>query len=322
MNQRDLLKKKNVVVVYTGKKVVRGVETERVSVRVGVIEKLSIDQLKAEDIIPRKITQFPFFWRRKETDVFQTPKIDALAVDRKSKIRPAPGGVSIGHPDVTAGTLGMTVKKRGALHILSNKHVLAPEGASLGDQTWQPGKYDGGTEADTIGHLAAFVPIQFIDESTCPIANAVVNGFNRLAKFFKRNTRLPNAISSPVNKVDCAISRPLIDDDISQEILEIGKLVGFGEVKVGDKVKKSGRTTALTQGNVIAIDGAANVNYGERIAVFDDQIIASAMSEGGDSGSAVSNEGNEGVGLLFAGSSSLTILNKITNVIDALGLDN
>lgn len=323
MNQRDLLKKKNVVLVYTGKKVVGGIETKRVSVRVGVIEKLSIDQLKAEDIIPRKITQFPFFWWRKETDVFQTPKIDALAVDRKSKIRPMPGGVSIGHPNITAGSSGPPVKKNKVLHILSNKHVLAPEGANLGDQTWQPGKADGGSPADTIGHLAAFVPIHFTDESTCPIANRIVNLLNRAAAFFKSNTIIPNPISSRVNKVDCAISRPLADEDISQEILEIGIPVGFGESKVGDKVKKSGRTTELTQGDVIATDGVANVNYGgDKVAVFEDQIITSAMSEGGDSGSAVLNEKNEVVGLLFAGSSDLTIANKIVNVIDALGLDN
>jgi len=318
---RELLKKKNVILIYTGKKVVGGVETERISIRVGVTEKLPLTQLKTKDIVPKKITQLPFFWRRIETDVFQTTKIDALAVDRKSKFRPMPGGVSIGHPDITAGSSGPPVKKNAILHILSNKHVLAPEGASLGDQTWQPGKYDGGTEADTISHLAAFVPINFIDESTCPIANVIVRGFNFLAGLFKRNTRLPDAVSSTINKVDCAISRPLFDEDISQEILEIGIPAGFGEVKVGDKVKKSGRTTGLTQGDVIATDGAANVNYGERIAMFDDQIITSAMSEGGDSGSAVLNEQNKTVGLLFAGSSSLTIVNKISNIIAALGLD-
>jgi len=121
--------------------------------------------------------------------------------------------------------------------------------------------------------------------------------------------------------VDCAIAWPLVNDDISQEILEIGKPVGFGEVKVGDKVKKSGRTTGLTQGDVIATDGVVNVGYGETIAVFEDQIITNAVCGGGDSGSAVLNENNKAVGLLFAGSSSLTIVNKIANVIDALGLD-
>jgi len=319
---RELLEKKNVVLVYTGRKEVGGVVTDRISIRVGVTEKLPLDQLRARDIVPKKITKLPLFWRRIETDVFQTPKIDALAVDRKSKVRPAPGGVSIGHPDVTAGTLGMVVKKDGIPYILSNNHVLAAGNeAYIGDQTWQPGKYDGGTEADTIGHLAAFVPINFIDESTCPIAKAIVRGLNFLAKLLKSQTLLPAPISAFVNKVDCAISRPLFDEDISQEILEIGVPVGFGEVKIGDKVKKSGRTTGLTEGNVIATDGAANVNYGEKIAIFDEQIVTTAMSEGGDSGSAVLNEKNEGVGLLFAGSSSLTIINKITNVIEALGLD-
>ena len=317
--KRELLKKKNVVLVYTGIKVVAGVETKHISIRVGVTQKITPREqaeaiLGKSNLVPKRI-------KGMETDVFQTQEIKALAVDRKSRVRPVPGGVSIGHPNITAGSSGPPVKKNKVLHILSNKHVLAPEGASLGDQTWQPGKYDGGTQADTIGHLAAFVPIQFIDESTCPIANAIVRGFNSLADFFERKTRLLNPISSPLNKVDCAISRPLLDEDISQEILEVGKPTGFGEVNLGDRVKKSGRTTGLTEGDVIAIDGAANVSYGQKVAVFEDQIVATAMCEGGDSGSAVLNENNKVVGLLFAGSNSLTIINKIANVIDALGLD-
>jgi hypothetical protein len=315
--KRELLKKKNVILIYTGKKVVGGVETERISIRVGVSKKVPLVQLAKKDIVPKTI-------KGMETDVFETemPKALAVAVDRKSRIRPAPGGCSIGHFQITAGTLGMIVKKAGISHILSNNHVLANSNdALLEDQSWQPGKYDGGTEADTIGHLAAFVPINFIDESTCPIATTIIRVFNALAKLFKRKTRLPNAISSPINKVDCAISRPLFDEDISQEILELGVPVGFGEVKVGDKVKKSGRTTAVTQGDVIATDGVVNVSYGEKIAVFEDQIITGAMSQGGDSGSAVLNDKNEVAGLLFAGSESLTIVNKIANVIAALGLD-
>lgn len=314
-----MLKKKNVVLTYTGKKVVGGIETDRVSIRVGVTKKVTPRE-KAEAILG-KSNLVPQYVNGMETDVFETEEINALLVDRTSKFRPMPGGVSIGHPDITCGSSNSPVKKKGVLHILSNKHVLAPEGASLGDQTWQPGKYDEGTEADTIGHLADFIPIRFTDESDCPIANFIIKLFNRAAEFFGRNTRLPNAISSPVNKVDCAISRPLFDEDISQEILEIGKPVGFGEVQVGDKVKKSGRTTGVTEGEVIATDGAVNVSYNDKVAVFGDQIVTTAMSQGGDSGSAVLNEKNEDVGLLFAGSSSHTIVNKIFNVIDALRLD-
>jgi len=315
MKKADLLKKKNVVLVYTGKKVVGGIETDRDSIRVGVIEKVPLAQLAKQDVVPKEV-------KGMETDVFQTEEIKALAVDRTSKTRPAPGGISIGHPDITAGTLGMIVKKDGIPHILSNNHVLAnSNAANIGDESWQPGKYDGGSSADTLAHLSDFIPIHFTDESTCPIATRIVSGLNFLAKLFKRNTRIPNALSSPVNKVDCAISRPLIDEDISQEILEIGKPVGFGEAKAGDSVQKSGRTSGLTRGDVIATDGAANVNYGGKVAVFEDQIITSAMSQGGDSGSAVLNENNEVVGLLFAGSNTLTIVNKIANVIDALGLE-
>lgn len=318
MNKRDLLNKKNVVLIYTGKKVVGGVETECISIRVGVAQKVPLAQLAKQDVVPKIVEGMA-------TDVFQTEEIKALAVDRTSKVRPAPGGVSIGHPDITAGTLGMIVKKNGVSFILSNNHILANSNdAEVGDTTLQPGPYDGGQEkyicdkchqpvSDIIGHLFAFIPITFLGNSGC--LGIILKVISPIVKLFGVK---PIAIT---NKVDCAISRPFSDEDISQEILELGIPTGFGEVKVGDKVKKCGRTTGLTEGDVIGTDGVTNVNYGGKVAVFEDQILTSAMSEGGDSGSAVLNEQNEAVGLLFAGSSSLTIINKIANVIDALGLD-
>jgi V8-like Glu-specific endopeptidase len=44
------------------------------------------------------------------------------------------------------------------------------------------------------------------------------------------------------------------------------------------------------------------------------------MSQGGDSGSAVLDEKNQLVGLLFAGSDTTTIINRIENVFSALGV--
>jgi len=67
--------------------------------------------------------------------------------ERTDKWRPAPGGVSIGHPAVTAGTLGVTVidnttRRRVILsnnHVLSNKDSIQNPRANEGDSIYQPG---------------------------------------------------------------------------------------------------------------------------------------------------------------------------------------
>ncbi len=56
------------------------------------------------------------------------------------------------------------------------------------------------------------------------------------------------------------------------------------------------------------------------MALFTDQLMAGAMSQGGDSGSAVLDNNNNLVGLLFAGSDTSTIINRIENVFSSLGL--
>jgi hypothetical protein len=121
--------------------------------------------------------------------------------------------------------------------------------------------------------------------------------------------------------VDAAIARPLNDQDVKNEILEIGALNGVAQGGLGTAIKKSGRTTALTTGEIQQVDVTVNVQYGEgRIAFFTDQLLAGAMSQGGDSGSAILDNSNKLVGLLFAGSDTTTIINRIENVFSALGL--
>jgi hypothetical protein len=60
------------------------------------------------------------------TDVLEIGKIRAFLTPT-DRWRPAPGGVSIGHYRITAGTLGLFVCDRasGTRLILSNNHVLA-----------------------------------------------------------------------------------------------------------------------------------------------------------------------------------------------------
>jgi len=86
-------------------------------------------------------------------------------------------------------------------------------------------------------------------------------------------------------------------------------------------IKKSGRTTSLTTGEIQQVNVTSTVQYGEnQTAVFTDQLLAGAMSQGGDSGSAVLDSNNRLIGLLFAGSESSTIINRIENVFSALGV--
>ena len=123
------------------------------------------------------------------------------------------------------------------------------------------------------------------------------------------------------NLVDAAIARPLNPDDVKDEILNIGVPQAVVEAELGMAIRKSGRTTGFTTGEIQQVDVTVNVQYGEgRIATFTDQLMAGAMSQGGDSGSAVLDEHNNLVGLLFAGSDTSTILNRIQNVFSELGV--
>jgi hypothetical protein len=69
------------------------------------------------------------------------------------------------------------------------------------------------------------------------------------------------------------------------------------------------------------VDVTVNVQYGPgQTAQFSDQLLAGPMSQGGDSGSAVLDNNNRLIGLLFAGSENSTIINRIEHVFSELGL--
>lgn len=304
MNKEELLNKKNVHAFGRGNKIVDGIDTGKESVVVFVTKKEDVKCLDKKDIIPQKIDGVL-------TDVVESDEFYAL---HKKKHRPVVGGVSGGHPTIGAGTVS-GFRLSNDIIILSNYHVLA-DGATLGDPIWQPGRLDGGTENDCVGYLSDFVPIHFSEDSTCPIATRLVKGFNHFARVFNRHTRIPQPISTQSNKVDLAWGMHKSDVEVLTKILKIGEPIGFGCADVGDNVKKSGRTTGLTKGKVTVMEATARINYGEgRMALFEDQIIATYMSEPGDSGSLVLNDDNEIVGLLFAGSKTATIINTIDNVL-------
>lgn len=218
------------------------------------------------------------------------------------------------------------VKRGEDVFILSNAHVFTQDPMKEEIETGeivQPGPYDGGLAPDDkIGDLADYIAIGAEEEEvTCPLAKFIARLLNSVSKLFKRKSRFKvMTLTGKENRVDCAIASPISPDAVKKEVLEIGAPKGTAEARLGMKIKKSGRTTGLTTGEVRLVSATVRVQYGRKTAIFKDQLVAGAMSKGGDSGSVVLDEDNRVCGLLFAGSDTTTIMNKIGDVKRLLGV--
>lgn len=301
----------NLVGMAYGVKWTDGVPTGKPAVLALVSQKIDPDDLLENDLIPEKIDGM-------QTDVlavgelfaYQAEPVEVGVQALARRARPASGGYSVGHHKITAGTLGTCVYDQigtpgnpsgipNQYYILSNNHVLAnSNNASPGDPILQPGPFDGGVDpADRIATLDRFIPITF--EPPVPRAK------HR-------------------NLVDAALASGEFHD-LKREIHWVGHLTGWrkrAQVNVGLEVQKTGRTTNFTTGRITAVGATVDVNYGGgRVARFRDQIITTAMSAGGDSGSIISDRDNKAVGLLYAGSPVATILNQIQHVRTLLQIE-
>lgn len=312
-NQDSLLALDHVTGVSLGRRVKGGQETDERVLSVLVTQKVEPALLPEKQRVPRKV-------KGTATDVVEVGPILAgggpaadLAPERaerrdvvapqtlRRRVRPAMGGYSVGHFQITAGTIATCCYDARSFpgippkyYILSNNHVLAnSNNARLGDPILQPGPFDGGTlPQDVIARLSRFVPIQFI-----------------------------SGTSAPCNYVDAAIAEGDFED-LNREIYWVGYVRRlYVAPNIGDIVQKTGRTTNFTTGTVRGVNATVDVNYGGgQVARFCRQIITDNMSAGGDSGSLVTNLEEEGVGLLFAGSSEITIMNHLSLVQSLLGI--
>ncbi|MBA7468133.1 hypothetical protein ES707_03374 [subsurface metagenome] len=220
------------------------------------------------------------------------PIVSAIYASRTERVRPAPGGISIGHPDISAGTLGCRARDRATRKIsgLSNNHVLYGEwganpGGSRGDPIYQPGPADGGGSGDEIGTLERWVPVK---------------------------------LEEP-NLVDAAI---FYSDELTENILEVGKpSQTLEELYPGMLLKKSGARSGLTFSKVLGVNATLKVEgWGE--AIFHDQIVAMpALAIPGDSGSWVGGDNDGTVGLVYAGSTAITAICKATNIEKLLNIE-
>jgi len=209
-----------------------------------------------------------------------------------------PIGVSTGHPNITASTIGARViDGEGNIDALSNNHVYADENqAAIGDNVRQQGIFDGGVDPDdSIGTLAEFEPIMFAGTANTIDAAIALSSSSDLG-----NTTLSDGYGTPNSTINSS-------------------------VRVNEKVKKYGRTTDETKGFVWAFNASVNVGYSKGMALFVNQIIFrgnGTFSAGGDSGSLIVTQkgGSKPVALLFNGSSQCTIGNPIEPVLQRFGV--
>lgn len=285
--ENELLSKKNVVAVAKGEKWTAGRNTGEDALLVFVTKKKNKRFIRKKDLVPNKIGGM-------HTDVVgKTGTISAFS--NTSRVRPIRPGYSCGHLWVTAGTIGAFFKDKDDNIVgLSNNHVLAAVNRGnrwdgyRGHWTVQPGVYDdNGWRKNKIGNLKDY--------------KNIINGDN-----FE----------------DSAIFRLDDESNVEYSIYKIGEIMGFNDnINVGDILQKTGRTTDYKKSSVIANDATVNVDYG-RFGVFrfKDQIITNSMSAGGDSGSLTLDMQNNAAGLLFAGSRTVTIHNKIKYPRETYGL--
>ena len=236
-----------------------------------------------------------------EVDVAETGPIYAFAFTGREW--PATAGISIGHVNVTAGTLGSVVVDNtdSATCVLSNNHVIADSNNGIaGDQIVQPGIIDGGVApADTIATLRRFVTIDANGTNRVDAAIGLITG--------QVNNQVHNNIFPVASKAHPAVgllfaggcNRTIINpinDVLSQ--LNISFLAGTGSITAADigmNVEKVGRTTEYTTSTVKEIDATVSIGgYPFGNAVFDGQITTAWMCEGGDSGSLVYEGGAGG----------------------------
>lgn len=286
----------NITGIAYGQRVAADQDTGEPALVVYVMRKLPEQSLPGSSILPRRVY---IGSDSLEIDVVETGPIFPLSFT--SRERPAPHGVSIGHPSITAGTLGALVvdSTDQKMCILSNNHVLAAvNSASIGDVIIQPGAVDGGVvPGDVIARLKRFIQIDKVAANSVDAAIAEVLNINDVidqvrdkitpvATFNHRAVGLlfaGSATRTIMNPIATVLSALAIEFPNGPDVVAAADL--------GLAVEKVGRTTEHQTSTVTEIDATVSINYGSVFApdlrTFDDQIVAGRMSQGGDSGSVV-----------------------------------
>ncbi|MCH6200011.1 DNA/RNA non-specific endonuclease [Aquiflexum sp. LQ15W] len=285
----EFLSDRNINSIGIGYKIKDGKETDQICIQFTVskkMENISLESIGSAAIpetiqingisVPTDVVQRSF---KLSFQIVPEPVPDS----RKTRINPIVPGISVGHKDISAGTIGCIVfdKNNGTPYILSNWHVLQGVSGQVGDIVVQPGPHDD----------------------------------NRI-----NSNRLGKLVRSHLGHAgDCAIAS-IEDRTFKPEIIDLEKVpLNLGDPELGDIVIKSGRTTKITYGKVNRVNTIVKIDYGhpkgvQEIGCFEIGVDNNnpppngEVSMGGDSGSVWMFTKNKRVsevlaGLHFAGES-------------------
>lgn len=294
----QLTKKRNVIGVGIGKKVIRGRITETPALIVYVSKKVSPHELREKDIIPRMVEGVP-------TDVIQAGKVEiqpykksllfrpkGIDRDRTKRFDPVPVGVSIGEEHITSGTSNViVVDENGQLNVTSNSHILTSYLATcampeVGEKIYQPGPVFGKTPP----------------ENWC----AVLNGWEPIT---------PTIIEGDF--AYARIKRQEDDDFLERNwtnvLFGVGELVrrvmAEDEIEPGMEIIKDG-LNGVMNGKIFSIDTEVQVNYRCEVKWVKNNIVLSPVSEPGDSGSPIVLKSTPSlhIGYVYGGSTEVTVV--------------
>jgi hypothetical protein len=293
------LEDRNVMGAAFGRRIAHDQVTDEPALVVYVANKIPLDILPPSRQLPRRV----YVGRESlEVDVVPTGPIYTLASPFRMRERPATAGISIGHPSISAGTLGCVVtdEQDGTRCIISNNHVFADSNdAKLGDAIVQPGARDGGkAPADALATLKRFWPVTPLTNTIdCALAEVTEAGGGVLDTMHDGLIDPPGPAHPAVGLLfaggcNRAFMNP-IDEVLS--VLEASFPGGPGSTvpaAIGMHVEKVGRTTRYTTSTILEVDATVTVDgYKFGTGVFHGQIATAWLSSGGDSGSIVCRGG-------------------------------
>ncbi|GAB2996046.1 chymotrypsin family serine protease [Saccharothrix stipae] len=295
----DFLSRPGVVGVDLGVKTVGGRSTGRAAIVVFVRRKGPAAQFTIPpDVlgVPTDVVEdtfWPHHTIASPEGVSGAERHESLAggigIGPSRAVRLVPPDVAEVDDYVVAGTLGalVTPRRRRLVMALTAFHVACVDDAwAVGDPMVHPSRVDGGHPVrDRVGALARA------------------------------------ALSGQVDAAAIMLTTP----GARPEVVGLGPVAGRARARVGQRVRKRGRTTAVTEGVVASTDAVITLDFGVGLGVrtLHDQIRIETprFADHGDSGAVLLDDANRVVGLYCGGSPDRGFANPIGPVLDQLDVD-